>query len=186
MRRALIFLLICGCARPVPTTTATPTAATNEKPSRTAIFNDPTLATVYKDAPSAIMASIAKPPQQVAAAMRLAYASIGVPITVDDAKGTRIGNADFFRSRNFAGKAMTQLVSCGSSMTGPNASSYRIFMSLITTLKADDRGRTDVSVLFVSTAQDIAGGATNDRVTCGTTGVLEKLLIEKAESYLEK
>jgi hypothetical protein len=120
----------------------------------------------------------------VSAAVRLAYASLEVLVTIDDASGKRIGNADFYRTRTFAGKAMTTLVNCGSSMTGPNASSYRIYMSLVTTIEPNGRGGSTVNVLFVSSGRDLVGGASTDRVTCGTTGALEQLMLAKVRSYL--
>jgi hypothetical protein len=185
MRRVLLVVLCVGCAHAVPTSSGAPAAAPSDVKRPTALFTGPNLATVYKEAPTATTQSVAMSPAKVAAAVRLAYANLGVPITVDDVTGKRIGNADFYRSRTFAGKAMTTLVSCGTSMTGPNAASFRIYMSLLTTIEPDSHGGSTVGVLFESTARDVVGGASNDRISCGTSGALEQLLFAKFRSYLE-
>jgi hypothetical protein len=184
MRRVLLVVLCAGCAHAVPTSAAAPDATPSDVRRPTALFTGPNLATVYKEAPTAAERTFPMPPAKVAAAVRLAYGNIGVPISIDDATGKRIGNADFYRSRTFAGKAMTTLVSCGSSMTGPNAASFRIYMSLITTIEPDGRGGSTVGLLFESTARDVVGGASNDRISCGTSGALEQLMFEKFRSYL--
>ncbi|MBL0172083.1 MAG: hypothetical protein IPP90_15430 [Gemmatimonadaceae bacterium] len=184
MRRVLLLVWLAGCARAVPTSSAVPPTAPSDAPRPTPLFTSPDIPTLYKDAAVASTMRFKKSPALMAAAVRLAYANIGVPVTVDEPGGKRIGNADFYRSRNFAGKAMTELVSCGSSMTGPNASSFRIYMKLLTSIEADGQGGSIVGVLFESTARDVVGGASNDRMSCGTTGVLEQLLFAKFTSYL--
>ncbi len=184
MRQVLLVVWLAGCARAVPTSSAPAATTSSGTPEPTALFTGPNIPTLYKDAAVASTTRFAKSPALVAAAVRLAYANIGVPVTVDDATGRRIGNADFYRSRNFAGKPMTELVACGSSMTGPNASSFRVYVSLLTTIDADGKGGSTVGVLFESTARDVVGGASNDRVSCGTTGALEQLMFARIHSYL--
>ncbi len=184
MRRVLLVVWLAGCARAIPTSSALPAATSSETPKATVLFTGPNIPTLYKEAAVASTTRFAKSPELVAAAVRLAYANIGVQVTVDDAIGKRIGNADFYRTRNFAGKPMAQLVACGSSMTGPNASSFRIYISLLTTIDADGKGGSTVGVLFESTARDVVGGASNDRVSCGTTGALEQLMFARIQSYL--
>jgi len=184
MRRVLLVVWLAGCAHSVPTSSA-PTPATSPEPTKpTVLFTSPNVPTLYKDAALAATMRFTKSPAMVAAAVRLAYSNIGVPVTVDNVAGRRIGNADFYRSRNFAGKAMTELVTCGSSMTGPNAGYFRIYMSLLTTVDEDGPGTSRASVLFESTARDVAGGASGDRVSCGSTGVMEQLMLAKIRSYL--
>ena len=41
-----------------------------------------------------------------------------------------------------------------------------------------------VAVVLVASARDVAGGASTDRVPCGSTGMLEKQMLETIRGYL--
>ncbi len=151
---------------------------------RGTIFTDPNVPTMYADRPVASTNTVPKPPEVVWQAVRLAYADIGVPITLDNPASQQLGNPDFYRSRTFAGRRMPELLSCGNSLTGPNAASFRIFMSLLTTVKADGKGGSTVGVLLSASARDVAGGTSSDRLPCGSSGVLELLMLEKISAHL--
>ncbi len=183
-RRSLLLLLLAGCAKSVPTPNAAPAAEPRAtSPQSTAIFRDGTRQTIYKDPETATTATFPKPPNVMAAAVRLAFAKLEVPVTVDDA-GARIGNADFYRARTFAGQRMPVFLNCGDGITGANALSYRIYMSLLTTIVADGRGGSKVAVVLVASARDVAGGASTDRVPCGPTGMLEKQMLETIRGHM--
>jgi hypothetical protein len=74
---------------------------------------------------------------------------------------------------------MTDIVSCGVGITGPNAASFRIYMSVVTTVIADGKGGTTVSTTFTATARDLTSGTSSDRLPCGSTGVFEGLFLER-------
>jgi len=143
------------------------------------IYQGPETPTMYAEAPRSVTGVIARPPSAVQTAVRLALADYSIPVTVDTPANGQIGNPDFYRSRQFMGRPMTELVSCGSGITGPNAATYRIFMSIIVTTKPDASGGTALAVLFQSTARDIVSGTTNDRLVCAGTGRVEQLLMER-------
>jgi hypothetical protein len=151
-----------------------------------ALFTDPVVSTIFKDAPTASVRRFAGTVEEVTAALRLTYGSIEVPITVDDPRRMQLGNPDFFRTRNFAGESMAALLQCGSSMTGPAASSYRIYMSLVSNVVPDGPGYVKAGVLFTATARNIAESASNFRVSCGSTGRLEQKMLDKVASHLPK
>ena len=194
MRARLVWLLalvapVVGCAHAVatPAGASKPTGeAAGATKQQTALFSDPVVATIYKDAPVASERRYDKSATEVMAAIRLAYAYIEVPVTLSDVNALRFGNADFYRARNFAGKPMVQLLQCGTSMTGQNAATFRIYMSLVTTVVPDGPSHAKAAVLFVATARDIAESASNYRVPCGSTGLLEQLLLDRIGEYLPK
>ncbi len=152
---------------------------------QTALFSDGVVATIYKDASVASEARFDRSTPDVISAVRLAYTYFEVPIALSDANAMRYGNVDFYRARKFAGKPMVELVQCGTSMTGPNAATFRIYMSLVTTVVPDGAGHAKASVLFNATARDIAESASNYRVPCASTGRLEQLMLEKVKEYLK-
>lgn len=144
------------------------------------------VSTIFKDAPTASVRRLAGTVDEVTAALRLVYGNIEVPITVDDPRRMQLGNPDFYRTRNFAGESMAKLLQCGSSMTGAAASSYRIYISLLSNVVPDGPGYVKAGVLFTATARNIAESASNYRVSCGSTGVLELKMLDKVASYLPK
>src|SRR6185312_5403040 len=95
----------------------------------------------------------------------------------------QIGNQNFYRSRQFAGQPMVNFVDCGSGMTGPKAGSYRIYISLLTMVNPDGKGGTTLQTTFVPMGQDVAGGS-SEKISCGTTGRLEQLFIDKVKAEL--
>jgi len=80
---------------------------------------------------------------------------------------------------------MAQLIDCGSGMTGPKASTYRIYMSLLTSIATDGKGGTIVQTTFVPMGQDVSGGSA-DRIPCGTNGRLELLFADRIKRTLGK
>lgn len=175
----LLFLLVQGCAS---TATVVEDAARHPAP----IYQGPEVPTMYADAPRSVTGVIARPVSVVRDAVRQAFTDYGIPVTVDNAANGQIGNPDFFRSRQFMGRPMTDLVSCGGGITGPNAATYRIFMSIIVTTKSDATGGTALAVLFQATARDVVNGTSNDRLVCAGSGRVEQLLVERTRALAMK
>lgn len=157
-------------------------AARNPRP----IFQGAETGTMYAEAARSVTGNIAKPVADVRAAARQALTDYSIPITVDNPAAGQIGNADFYRARQFMGRPMTELFSCGSGITGPNAATYRIFMSVIVSTQADPKGGTAVAVLVQATGRDLVNGTANDRVLCDGTGRIEAMLIERIRTLAEK
>ena len=80
---------------------------------------------------------------------------------------------------------MTTFVDCGTGMTGPKASSYRIYISLLTDVQTDGKGGTKIQTTFVPIGQDVSGGST-DRLPCGTTGAFENFFLTRVKATLGK
>jgi hypothetical protein len=175
MRRVFLlgFAVLAGCAGGQHYDETTPKQA--------AIFSAPETGTLLSERPRAVTSTIAVPPATVWLAVKKAYLEIDVPVTVENPSARQIGNQNFYKTRTFAGHAMTDFVDCGSGMTGPKASTYRIYMSLLTDVIPDGQGGTRVQTTFVPMGQDMMGNST-DRIVCGTTGRLEALFLEHVKS----
>lgn len=182
MRWLGVGLLLMGCAHAGATgavDAAAPSAAT-----RATIFSDPGLSTMYADAPRETERRVAQPVPAVLAALRTTFAAYGIPVTLDQPARGQVGNPDFYRSRQFLGKSMVELVSCGSTMTGPNAASYRIYLSMVATVRAQPTGGSSIGLLFTASARDIAGGTSVDRLPCGSTGLAENRFLDQLVTTL--
>lgn len=170
---------LMGCA-----STGTTPAETSERPAT--IFSGREAPTMYSDAPRAMSRSLAVPVGAARTAVQQAFVDYSIPVTVSNPASGQIGNADFYRSGRFMGRPMVELVSCGSGITGPNAATYRIFMSMLATVKADAQGGSTVGITFVTSARDVAGGASGDRLPCGSSGRVEQLFLERVATLLAR
>lgn len=180
MRRGLVLFLLCGCA-----SAGTTSETSNSTPKQAAIYSSPETGLLLAERPRASSATIAAAPAAVWLAVKKVYADWEIPLTVENPSTHQIGNQNFYKSRQIAGKSMVDFVDCGSSMTGPKASTYRIYISLLTDVMTDGQGGTKIQVTFVPMGQDVAGGS-SDRIPCGTSGRLEQLLIDQTKATIGK
>lgn len=174
MRRALMLLLLTGCA------SAPVVEGSDSAPKQAAMFSSPETGLLMAERPRAQKTEVAASPQTVWLAVKKVYADLEIPVTTENLPGHQIGNNNFFKTRQMAGQPMNLLVDCGSGMTGPKAASYRIYMSLLTDVNPDGKGGTLLQTTFVPMGQDVAGGST-DRIPCGTTGRLEQMLLDRVK-----
>ncbi len=179
IRSVWLAVAIVGCAS---SNTLPPSEASPDRPAT--IFTGPNVQTVLAEQPRSFMRTLGAPPTAVWTAVKQVYADYGVPLTVENTLGHQLGNSDFYRTRTFAGSPMAKLVSCGSGITGPNAASYRIYMSLLTVVDGLGKDSTKVSVTFTTSARDMAGGTSADRLPCGSTGELERLFLVRVNTLI--
>ncbi len=180
MRRTLLVILVAGCASSGGATNenSTPRQATilmgGDAPG-TAGSRQISGDGIMAERPRATAAIVAAGTQDVWVAVKKVYAQFEIPLTVENPASHQLGNPNFYKSHEMGGKPMSQFADCGSGMDGPKATSYRIYMSLLTTVEPDGKGGTKIQTTFVPMAQDIAGGS-SDRIPCGSTGRFEQLV----------
>jgi hypothetical protein len=192
MQLGMRVLVMCGAAVGLAACASGGASGTSSAPTpkpqvvadnpnvRRAVMTD-NAGVMYSDAPLDQTRTIAAAPAVVLNATRQSFAGFMIPVTLDDAGTKRVGNADFYRSREFMGKRMVELVDCGGGITGPNALTYRIYMSLIVRVNAAPNGQSNVSVQLLATGKDLASGASSDRIPCGSSGKIEQRLLDEIE-----
>ena len=178
MRRTLLLIALAGCVRG-------PTYSEELTPRQPTIFTDPSTGTILGEHPRAVGTAIDSPPAAAWLAVKKVYSELEVPLSVENPSVHQIGNQNFYKTRQFAGRSMTEFVDCGNSMTGPKASTYRIYMSLLTDVIPDGKGGTKVQTTFVPMGQDMAGNSA-DRIVCASTGRLETFFLERVKAALGK
>jgi len=179
MRRVLLLLALGGCA------SASQTLSDTTPRQATILSGDKDGGTIYAERPIAATATFAAPPATVWAAAKKTYADFEIPLVLENPAAHQMGNANFFKSRQLAGRPMVEFVDCGSGMTGPKAASYRIYISLLTEMTTDGKGGTKMQTTFVPMGQDMSGSA-SDRIPCGTTGRFEQLFLDHVREQLGK
>ena len=123
------------------------------------------------------------PAGKVWAAAEKVFYDLKIPTdTRDSAKGV-IGVVRYTRSGMMDGKAMSQVLSCGISITGPNADNFRINMVLIAIVTAVSPTTSKLGVAYVGSGLDMRGSSTNP-VMCNTTGRLEIDFAERVKKRL--
>jgi hypothetical protein len=177
MRRIVLLCALCGCA-------SGGTTSEDTTPKQAAIFSSER-GTLLAERPRAATATIVAPPAAVWLAAKKVYADLDVPLVVENTSTHQMGNPNFYKSRTFGGEPMAQLVDCGSGMTGPKASTYRIYISLLTSIATDGKGGTTVQTTFVPMGQDISAGSA-DRIPCGSTGRFEQNFLDRIKTTLAK
>ena len=70
-------------------------------------------------------------------------------------------------------EALSSYLNCGESFTGPVANNYRIYISLISVVRPDGKGASELETAFSAQAQNMEGTSA-DRIACGSTGRLEE------------
>jgi hypothetical protein len=178
MRRTFFLVVLCGCATAGTTTDET-------TPRQATIFSAPETGTILGERPRAVGTTIAATPTSVWFAVKKVYSELEIPLRVENPSTHQIGNENFYKSRQLGGRPMAEFVDCGSGMTGPKASTYRIYMSLLTDVTTDGQGGTKVQTTFVPMGQDMTGNSA-DRIPCGSTGRFEAFFLDKVRAALLK
>ncbi len=177
MRHVILILALSGCA-------SAASRSDESTPRQATIFTGNDVPTIYADRPVAAELKVNRPSAQVWKAVKEVYLGVQVPVAMENPQAHQLGNADFYRTNRFAGRSMTEFVDCGTSITGPKAASFRIYMSLLSTVKSDADSVTTVKTTFVATGQNMAGGNSSDKIHCATTGNLEELIAQRIRQTL--
>jgi hypothetical protein len=112
-------------------------------------------------------------PSRAFAALKTVYEELGIPAGTNDPTTGRVGNTNFWKTRKLANEAISTYLNCGNSITGSAADTYRVYISLVSVIRPDGQGASELETAFTAAAQNMEGTA-SDRVVCGTTGRLEE------------
>jgi hypothetical protein len=117
-------------------------------------------------------------PSRVFDALKSVYEELGVPPAINDPTTGHFGNTDFWKTRRLGTEPISTYLNCGDSIMGPAADNYRIYISLISLVRPDGKGESDLETALSAQARNMEG-TTSDRVSCGTTGRLEQRIRQR-------
>ena len=169
MRRSCVLLLVAanaGCA-----SSGSPGPDVSLPSQRTVAVDDQQVyrTTVLANAKVLVPAA----PSRTFDAVKAVYEELGIPPGTHDPATGRFGNTSFWKQRRLANDAISSFLNCGESFTGPVANNYRIYMSLISMVRPDGKGGSELETAFSAQAQNMEGSS-GDRISCGSTGRLEE------------
>jgi hypothetical protein len=123
------------------------------------------------------------PAYRVYHAAVLAFEGMKIPLQVRDSARGLVGNLELVQTRRVAGTNLSTFLSCGSTITGLRADSYRLTMPLLVMLDPLAQNRTQVRVALIASARDMQGSST-EPVPCNSTGVLERRIRTSIDQHL--
>lgn len=169
MHRFRVLLLLAGTVACASSGSPGPDVSTPSQ--RTVAVDDQQVyrTTVVANARSPIPAA----PSRTFDAVKAVYEELGIPPGTHDPSTGRFGNTDFWKQRRLANEAMSSFLNCGESFTGPVANNYRIYISLLSMVRPDGTGGSELETAFSAQAQNMEGSS-GDRIACGSTGRLEE------------
>jgi hypothetical protein len=127
--------------------------------------------------------TVPAPPSRVFEALAAVYKDFDIPIAMNDPATGRVGNPDFWKSRKLGGQSISSYLNCGDSITGAAADNYRVYISLLSAVRPDGSGGSEIETAFTATARNMEG-TTADRIACGTTGRLEERIYQSVLAKL--
>jgi hypothetical protein len=177
-----LFLFLVVLAGPVSCASSGPSPNTGiAAPSERIIASDNQGVMRTTVAPNAKV-RIPAAPSRVLPALRGVFDDLAIPVTTNDPSSGRLGNTNFWKSRRLGNEPISTYLNCGSTITGLAADTYRVYISLLTAVRPDGSGGSELETAFTAQAQNMEG-TTADRVACGTTGRLEeriqKMVLQK-------
>ena len=122
-------------------------------------------------------------PDQVFDALIAVYADLHLPVTDPDKEGHRVGVRGAKCMRQIGKSQISRFLDCGSGMTGANADSYRITLTVISSIKVELPARASIATFVTAEAVDMSGSA-SDRLGCSSTGQLEAELTKRVKLKL--
>lgn len=120
---------------------------------------------------------IAASPDEAWRALPEVFQALEIPVENIDSGQRTIGNRQHSVRRRLAGEALAQYLNCGSSMTGPVASTHEIQLSVLAQVLSGEAGDSRLRTQVEGSARS-PQGASVASIPCGTTGRLEVRMAE--------
>lgn len=112
------------------------------------------------------------------------FDSIGVPLTTIDQGRKQIGNAGY-KIRNRLGKvSLSRYLDCGNTQIGPNADSYDVFLSVLTTVNAEGASGSTITTSVDAQSRPITYNQAYSR--CSSKGGIEIRIAELVKARLAR
>ena len=125
---------------------------------------------------SGLSTLIQAPIAQVWRVLPAAYDSLGVGVTMIDAKQHVLANEGLKARQKLGRVALSRYINCGATQIGPNADAYDVYATVKTKLEDNGDSTTKITTLFESAARPVQ--FSGDYSRCTTTGALEARIAE--------
>lgn len=127
-----------------------------------------------RDDPS-VSGEVAAPADRAWDALVTVYTALDAPVDSYNDAERRIG-ASTWQPQRIAGERMSEWVSCGSGMTGRNADTHRVTLSVTSVVEPEGTG-SRITTRIDGTARSMSGASTAP-IRCASKGTLESLIVK--------
>jgi hypothetical protein len=173
--RLVLVLVLVGCASGSSGSSGTETTAKPRERVAMSSGGGGVLRTTNEDLIARI--TVPAPPDRVWDAAVAAYGDAGVPVKTMDRKAGLLGNGEFIAVRQINGKPLTTFIDCGTDPArGQLANSYRITMSVLSTVLHDPSGGTRLETRVI--AEGKQRNVSSNSIHCASTGKLEEQIAQ--------
>lgn len=129
-------------------------------------------------------AAVSAPSARTYAALRAAFAEMGIAVTQADSAAFSLGNPRLQASRRLGSEPLSTYFDCGRTQSGaPTANSYRLLIGLNSSVVAAGTG-SELLTTVTASAHNPAGSA-GDPVVCHSTGQLEEHIARMVRERLQ-
>ncbi|MBL0169178.1 MAG: hypothetical protein IPP90_00405 [Gemmatimonadaceae bacterium] len=112
------------------------------------------------------------------------FDSVGIPVTTIDQARKSIGNAGY-KTRARLGKApLSRYLDCGNTQIGPNADSYDVFMSVITTVSPEGASGAMLTTIVDAQSRPVTYNQAYSR--CSSKGGIEIRIADLVKARLAR
>lgn len=182
MRRLMLLavaaysLSACASSSSTPTTTA--------RPATTTVAGGAAGSMTISNTTSSDVINVATTADAVWRIMPSIYDSLGITVnTIDQARKT-IGNNGYKIRQKLGKSSLSRYLDCGNSQIGPNADSYDVMLSVLSTVTSAGTTSATVSTIVEAQAKPVSYNQAYSR--CSTKGALEKRLGELLNARLAR
>ena len=120
--------------------------------------------------------SMAAPPDRVWAALPAVYGLLGLPVTSSDGATHVIAATSVKLRRRLGDVPLSRYLDCGHTQGAPSAETYEVLLSMETRTLPGTGDSTVVSTTLDAMARPVF--VSSEYIHCGTTGALERRLLE--------
>lgn len=162
--------------------TAIPSGSTGAFSSR---FIPPEILTRMMERPSELPSSImvAAPRAEVWLALEEAFKALDIPVSYSDQAAGELGTVKAKVMRRLGKQPLSSYLRCGEGLTGPNADSYVVYLSVAGFVRPAANNQIAMATLVTAHAIDLPNGR-NDVMYCTTTGRLEDKIGQAVQKRL--
>ncbi len=117
------------------------------------------------------------------AVLPVVYRELAIPLTMNEPKSKTIGNTGWKMRRSIGKVPVYRYVDCGSSGTMQNAETYELTLSIVTQVKADAAGGSQLLTLITGTGRNPITSSSAE-VNCVSTSQLELRIRDMVQKAL--
>lgn len=117
-------------------------------------------------------------------ALLQAFETLDIPIAEQDDRNYIVRSRGHRMARQVDGKRRSELLDCGSTMTGLRADSWDVTIEIVSALRQENPARTRVATLITAVARP-REGTSNSPVSCQSNGELERIIVRQLAEHTD-